>query len=108
MQNDAEQTVQDSFYRARLLSAWDAEYQTVRCNILTLDKKGIYDVAEVIWFIETLDHYIRHLHFTDEECVVLLQHSEHVMETVANCMESTEDMVLGALDKLLGREKEEL
>ena len=97
----------DSFYRARLLSAWDAEYKTIRHNILKYSKLRIYALADLISFSETLDHCMRQLHFTDDECAVLLQHSGDIIGAVARRMGSTYDVVLGAVDKLLGRETEE-
>lgn len=109
MQNDAERTVQDSFYRARLLSAWDAEYQTIRHNILKFQKERIYALAGLIEFVETLDICMRQVHFTDEACAVLLQHSGDIIGAVApHCMVSTYDVVLNAVNKLLGRETEEV
>ena len=102
-----ESTTNDSFYRARLLSAWDAEYKTIRHNILKYKKERIYALADLISFTETLDHCMRQLHFTDEECAVLLQHNGDIIGAVARCMGSTYDVVLGAVDKLLGRETEE-
>lgn len=110
MQNDAvaqENTTNDSFYRARLLSAWDAEYQTIRHNILKFKKERIYALAGLIDFVETLDHCMRQVHFTDEACAVLLQHSGDIIGAVAKCMGSTYDVVLNAVNKLLGRETEE-
>lgn len=109
MQNDGmstERTAQDSFYRARLLSAWDAEYKTIRHNILNFKKERIYALAGLIDFVETLDHCMRQVHFTDEDCAVLLQHSGDIIGAVAHCMGSTYDVVLDAIDKLLGREME--
>lgn len=97
----------DSFYRARLLSAWDAEYQTIHHNILKYSKLRIYALADLISFTEMLDHCIRQEHFTDEECAVLLQHSGDIIGAVAKCMGSTYNVVQCAIDKLLGRETEE-
>lgn len=110
MQNDAvaqENTTNNSFYRARLLSAWDAEYKTIHHNILKYSKLRIYALADLISFTERLDHCIRQVHFTDEACAVLLQHSGDIIGAVAKCMGSTYNVVQGALDKLLGRETEE-
>ena len=106
MQNDSvhERTTNDSFYRARLLSAWDAEYQTIHHNILKYSKLRIYALADLISFTETLDRCMRQLHFTDEECATLLQHSGDIVGAVANCMGSTYNVVQGAIDKLLDRE----
>lgn len=110
MQNDAvaqENTTNNSFYRARLLSAWDAEYKTIHHNILKFQKERIYALAGLIEFVETLDICMRQVHFTDEACAVLLQHSGDIIGAVAKCMGSTYNVVQGALDKLLGRETEE-
>lgn len=114
MQNDTvhesithKSATNDSFYRARLLSAWDAEYKTIRHNILKYSKLRIYALADLISFTERLDHCMRQLQFTDEECAVLLQHSGDIVGAVAKCMGSSYDLVLGAVDKLLGRETEE-
>lgn len=109
MQNDdksTERTVQDSFYRARLLSAWDAEYQTIRHNILKYSKLRIYALADLICFTEKLDHCMHQVHFTDEDCAVLLQHSGNIIGAVAHCMGSTYDVVLDAINKLLGKDTE--
>lgn len=108
MQNDAERTVQDSFYRARLLSAWDAEYQTIRHNILKFKKERIYALADLISFTERLDHCMRQEHFTDEECAVLLQHSGDIIGAVTRCVGSRYDVVLDAVNKLLGNDTEVL
>lgn len=109
MQNDTvdKSTTNDSFYRARLLSAWDAEYKTIHHNILKYSKLRIYALADLISFTERLDHCIRQEHFTDEECAVLLQHSGDIIGAVAKCMGSTYNVVLRAVDNLLGRETEE-
>lgn len=109
MQNDTvdKSTANDSFYRARLLSAWDAEYKTIHHNILKYSKLRIYALADLISFTERLDHCIRQEHFTDEECAVLLQHSGDIIGAVAKCMGSTYNLVQCAIDKLLGRETEE-
>lgn len=102
-----EKTVQDSFYRARLLSAWDAEYKTIRHNILKFKKERIYALADLIDFVERLDHCMRHVHFTDENCAVLLQRSGDIIDAVApHCMVSTYDVVLNAINKLLSIEME--
>lgn len=99
-------TTNDSFYRARLLSAWDAEYKTIHHNILKYSKLRIYALADLISFTERLDHCIRQEHFTDEECAVLLQHSGDIIGAVTRCVGSRYDVVLDAVDKLLGRETE--
>ena len=101
MQNDTERTVQE-----RLLSAWDAEYKTIHHNILKYSKLRIYALADLISFVESLDHCMRQEHFTDEACAVLLQHSGDIIGAVAKCMGSRYNVVLGAVDKLLGRETE--
>lgn len=99
----------DTVTREKLLSAWDAEYKTIRHNILKYKKERIYALADLISFTETLDHCMRQLHFTDEECAVLLQHSGDIIGAVApHCMVSTYDVVLDAVNKLLGKDTEEL
>ena len=108
MRNDAERTVQDSSYRSRLLSAWDAEYQMMRHNILKYKKERIYAFAELICFVETLNDCMHQQHFTDEECAVLLQHSGYIADAVANCMGSTYKLVLDALDEVIGEDMEEV
>lgn len=91
----------DNSVQGKLLSAWDAEYQTMRHNLLKYKKERIYAFADLISFVETLDHCMHQLHFTDEDCEILLQYSGNIIYTITLRMGSMYDVVLSAIDKLL-------